>query len=50
MRIDGTGKCKITDTPVFLINIVDDWLYYISLNEERVYRISINGNKHESVL
>ncbi len=50
VKMDGTGRVKISDDRVHDINVVDDWIYYINESDEwKIYRISTDGSKKQKL-
>jgi putative cell wall-binding protein len=49
VKIDGTEKTKLNTSGTALINIAGDWIYYISQNDDNLYRVKIDGTGNQIV-
>jgi hypothetical protein len=36
---DGTERTKLNENMVQLINVIDDWVFYVNPNDDKLYRI-----------
>lgn len=49
IRTDGSSITKICDDYPWFINVVDNWIYYLNMNEYKSYRIHTDGSKRQLV-
>ena len=50
IKKDGTDRCKLIDSPVWCINIIDRYIYYrIHGDDISLYRIYFDGSKNEKI-
>ena len=49
-KLSSTGeKNKISDDFCLFLNVVDGWIYYVSGDDDKIYKIDINGNNREKI-
>jgi hypothetical protein len=50
VKIDGTSKKRLNTDTTFFINVVGDWIFYVNYDDDKIYRIDINGNNKEAII
>jgi outer membrane protein assembly factor BamB len=50
IKIDGTGRQKLSDDAPNFINVVGDWVFYFNFDDRKVYKIDVNGRNREVVI
>lgn len=49
IKTDGTEKTYLNAGGTVLINIAEDWIYYLSQSDGRLYRVKIDGTENQIV-
>ncbi len=50
VRADGTGRVRVGDIRGSSLNVMDDWLYYISAEDSKPWRARTDGSKAERLV
>lgn len=45
VKVDGTGKTKLTEEPAFNLNIVGNWVYCTNYKENKIYVVKNDGSR-----
>ncbi|MCL2089529.1 MAG: DUF5050 domain-containing protein, partial [Oscillospiraceae bacterium] len=53
MKVDGNDIRQLNDSPSFLINVIGDWIYYVSpddsWNNFQIYKMKLDGSEQEMI-
>lgn len=49
MNLNGTNKKVVFNVEGFYLNNIQEWIYYINMEDNKIYRVLKNGEKNEKI-